>query len=270
MSSRILQEDSDLLLTESGDSVINDNFIGASGFVTGNPTLATTSIIQVHNILCDSITTSNPVVSDANLDEEETFTAVNIVTGSPTLATASINQVHVILGNNILTGNPVVPAANMDEEETFEADSFVTGNPVVNSSAIRQTQIFLTTNITLGVPSVETTTILQDHIISGNSIVTSAPTLEDTSFNQNQNLSANSITTGIPILTTAFYNAALRRIVDISSTNKTSATLDEIEGNTATITELSNVINFSGSSNSSVVPATNNSATLSNPINEVA
>ena len=65
-------------------------------------------------------------------------------------------------------------------------------------------------------------------------------------------------------------NAALRRIVDISSTNKTSATIDEIEGNTATITELSNVINFSGSSNSSVVPATNNSATLSNPINEVA
>jgi hypothetical protein len=158
----------------------------------------------------------------------------------------------------------------MDEEETFEADSFVTGNPVVNNSTIRQIQILLTSNITLGIPSVETTTILQDHIISGNSIVTSAPTLEDTSFNQNQNLSANSITTGIPILTTAFYNAALRRIVDISSTNKTSATLDEIEGNTATITELSNVINFSGSSNSSVVPATNNSATLSNPINEVA
>ena len=46
-------------------------------------------------------------------------------------------------------------------------------------------------------------------------------------------------------------NAALRRIVDISSTNKTSATIG-------------------GSSNSSVVPATNNSATLSNPINEVA
>ena len=65
-------------------------------------------------------------------------------------------------------------------------------------------------------------------------------------------------------------NAALRRIVDISSTNKTSATLDEIEGNTATITELSNVVSFINSSNSSVLPATNNSATLNNPINEVA
>jgi citrate lyase alpha subunit len=83
MSSRILQEDSDLLLTESGDSVINDNFIGASGFVTGNPTLATTSIIQVHNILCDSITTTN----------------------APTLATTSISQVHNILCDSITTGN---------------------------------------------------------------------------------------------------------------------------------------------------------------------
>jgi hypothetical protein len=83
MSSRILQEDSDLLLTESGDSVINDNFIGASGFVTGNPTLATTSIIQVHNILCDSITTN-----------------------APTLATTSIIQVHNILCDSITTNAP--------------------------------------------------------------------------------------------------------------------------------------------------------------------
>jgi hypothetical protein len=81
MSSRILQEDSDLLLTESGDSVINDNFIGASGFVTGNPTLAPTSISQVHNILCDSIT------------------------NAPTLATTSIIQVHNILCDNITTSN---------------------------------------------------------------------------------------------------------------------------------------------------------------------
>ena len=48
MSSRILQEDNSLLLTEANEPLVNENFIAVSGFSTGSPTVTSTAITQVH------------------------------------------------------------------------------------------------------------------------------------------------------------------------------------------------------------------------------
>jgi len=38
MSSRILQEDTSLLLTEANETIVNDNYIHADAFYSGSPT----------------------------------------------------------------------------------------------------------------------------------------------------------------------------------------------------------------------------------------
>jgi len=70
MTSRVLQENTDLILTENSNVLINDNFISTEGFVTGTPVIATSSIGQQHNITCTGITTSPVVVSTSNISQQ--------------------------------------------------------------------------------------------------------------------------------------------------------------------------------------------------------
>jgi hypothetical protein len=88
-------------------------------------------------------------------------------------------------------------------------------------------------------------------------------------------MSANILQENLDLLLTEFGvgilndSAALRRVVDITSTNNTSATLNVIDNNGVTITELPNAVSFIASSNSLVITPTNNSTEINNTINEV-
>jgi len=64
MSSRILQENSSLLLTENNEPLINDNFISTEGFVTGSPVVNTTAIAQDHDLSCTFIVTQSPILTE--------------------------------------------------------------------------------------------------------------------------------------------------------------------------------------------------------------
>ena len=66
MSSRILQEDTSLLLTEANETIVNDNYIHADAFYSGSPTLQTTSLTQSHNLSGTSITTGLPHLGTAD------------------------------------------------------------------------------------------------------------------------------------------------------------------------------------------------------------
>jgi hypothetical protein len=68
MSANILQENLDLLLTEFGVGILNDNFIGAAGFVTGNPVVNSSTIQQVQILLTSDITLGVPSVETTTLD----------------------------------------------------------------------------------------------------------------------------------------------------------------------------------------------------------
>ena len=158
MTSRILQENTDLLLTQSSDPLINDNFIGANGFSTANPQIASTAIAQIHALTSVAIVTQDPVVSSTAIAQEHSLTALGFVTGSPVANQAALTQDHGLTASGFSTGSPVVSDATMTEDESFATSPVVTGTPEVNSTAISQNYSLVTDGILTGRPDVEDAT----------------------------------------------------------------------------------------------------------------
>jgi hypothetical protein len=156
MTSRVLQEDSALLLSEANDPLINENYLGADSFVTGTPTLQTSSITQQHNITCTNLLTGQVVISTATIAQEHDLTADIIVTGSFVVSSVIITQEHNLLSNNIVTLQPSVPSVSIVEHEVVVAPSFITGIPVVQSSSIGQVHTLSPSSIQTSRPVVGT------------------------------------------------------------------------------------------------------------------
>ena len=155
MTSRILQENTDLLLTQSNDPLINDNFIGADGFSTGNPQLATTALAQTHTLTSVAIVTQDPVVSSTAIAQEHSLTALGFNTGTPVANQTTLAQEHSLTASAILTGFPAVANATMVEGENFTPPSFITGTPSVGSPTLTQDYTLTSSNILTGMPEVE-------------------------------------------------------------------------------------------------------------------
>jgi len=68
MSSRILQENSSLLLTENNEPLINDNFISTDNVLTLPPVLSPTTIEQNHALLGTPIVTQSPILTEPFYD----------------------------------------------------------------------------------------------------------------------------------------------------------------------------------------------------------
>ena len=138
MTSRVLQENTDLILTENSNVLINDNFISTEGFVTGTPVVSTSSIGQQHNITCTGITTSPVVVSTSNISQQHDLSCNIIVTGNTVVNNAVFNQIHGLQVVSFTTGQPVVSNSTMIEDEAINVPSFTTGTPVLQTTAITQ------------------------------------------------------------------------------------------------------------------------------------
>ena len=155
MTSRVLQENSDLLLTQSSDPLINDNFIGANGFSTASPQIASTAIAQIHALTSVSIVTQSPVVSSTAITQEHSLTALGFNTGTPVANQTTLAQEHSLTASAILTGFPAVADATMVEGENFAPPSFITGTPSVGSPTLTQDYTLTSSNILTGMPEVE-------------------------------------------------------------------------------------------------------------------
>ena len=158
MTSRILQENTDLILTQSSEPLINDNFIGANGFSTASPQIASTAITQIHILTSVSIVTQSPVVSSTAIAQEHSLTALGFTTGNPVANQAALTQEHDLTASGFSTGSPVVSDATMTEDESFSTSPVVTGTPEVNSTAISQNYSLVTDGILTGRPDVEDAT----------------------------------------------------------------------------------------------------------------
>ena len=178
MTSRILQENSSLILTQSSEPIINENYIGANSFVvvapvvqstaitqvhvsnviditTGQPVVSTSSLSQVQNLTTDNTTTGQPVVSTSNITQLQGFTTGNTTTGQPIVPVSAVGQLHILTTSNTDTGSPIVSNATAIEDEVSTASPIVTGNPVVNSTSITQSNSFSAGSILTGRPDVE-------------------------------------------------------------------------------------------------------------------
>ena len=132
MTSRILQEDSSLILTQASEPIINENYIGANGFSVVAPVVQNTAITQVH-----------------------VNNVIDITTGQPIVSVSTVSQLHLLTTSNTDTGSPIVSNATAIEDEVSTASPIVTGNPVLNSTPITQSNSFSAGSILTGRPDVE-------------------------------------------------------------------------------------------------------------------
>ena len=154
MTSRILQQDSGLILTEASEPIINEDFIGVNGFSTGNPVLQTTAITQDHVTNVISIVTGQPVISTTAINQVQSLSSTSIATGNVVVLPTAITQDHNVQASSILTGNPVVSLATLTEEENFSVDSILTGSPTVGSTSLTQVNNLSPENIVTQRPDV--------------------------------------------------------------------------------------------------------------------
>lgn len=132
MTSRILQENSSLILTQASEPIINENYIGANGFSVVAPVVQSTAITQVH-----------------------VNNVIDITTGQPIVSVSTVSQLHLLTTSNNATGSPIVSNATAIEDEVSTASPIVTGNPVLNSTSITQSNSFSAGGILTGRPDVE-------------------------------------------------------------------------------------------------------------------
>ena len=132
MTSRILQENSSLILTQASEPIINENYIGANGFSVVAPIIQSTAITQVH-----------------------VNNVIDITTGQPIVSVSTVSQLHLLTTGNTDTGSPVVSNVTAIEDEVSTASPIVTGNPVLNSTSITQSNSFSAGSILTGRPDVE-------------------------------------------------------------------------------------------------------------------
>ena len=175
MTSRILQEDSSLILTQASEPIINENYIGANSFVVVAPVVQSTAITQVYVSNVIDITTGQPIVSTSSLSQLQNLTTGNTVTGSPVVSTSSLSQVQ-----NLTTGNTT------------------TGQPIVSISAVGQVHLLTTGNTTTGQPIVSNAIAIEDEVSTASPIVTGNPVVNSTPITQINSFSAGSILTGRP------------------------------------------------------------------------
>ena len=179
MTSRILQEDSSLILTEASEPLINEDFIGANGFSTDAPVIQTTAITQNHVTNVISIVTGQPLISTTAIAQDQDLISDNIVTGQTAFSTTAIVQDHDLSSDSILTGNVVVLATALTQDHDLDANVIVTGAPIVPTITMIEDEVSTAEPIVTGVPEVNPTAISQNNVLGARNILTGRPDVED-------------------------------------------------------------------------------------------
>ena len=164
MSSRILQQDSDALLTQNNEFLINENFIAANSIVTGSPVVGSTSITQDHNIAPIDISTGASVVSTTGITQDHSLSTVGVISGQVVISTAGLIQSHSLQANDLATASPVIPSVNATELENFTVASIVTGLPTIGQPSFTQVN-------NIGLSDVETSSPIVESASDPNAII---------------------------------------------------------------------------------------------------
>ena len=181
MTSRILQENSSLILTQASEPIINENYIGANGFVVVAPVVQSTAITQVHVSNVIDITTGQPIVSTSSLSQLQNLTTGNTVTGSPVVSTSSLSQVQNLTTGNTTTGQPIVSISAVGQVHLLTTSNTDTGSPIVSNATAIEDEVSTASPIVTGSPEVNSTPITQINSFSAGGILTGRPDIEDAS-----------------------------------------------------------------------------------------
>jgi hypothetical protein len=164
MSSRILQQNNDALLTQANEFIVNENFIAANSIVTGSPVVGTTGITQDHNSTPSSISTGSPTVSSTAITQDHNLEITGIVAGQVVISTSGLIQNHSLQANDLATASPVIPSVDATELENFTVASIATGLPTVGQPSFTQVN-------NIGLSDVETSSPIVESASDPNAII---------------------------------------------------------------------------------------------------
>ena len=179
MTSRILQENSSLILTQASEPIINENYIGANSFGVVAPVVQSTAITQVHVNNVIDITTGQPVVSTTSLSQVQNLSANDTTTGQPSVSTSSVSQLHGLTTSNTTTGQPIVSISAVGQVHLLTTSNTATGSPVVSNATAIEDEVSTASPIVTGNPVVKSTPITQSNSFSAGGILTGRPDVED-------------------------------------------------------------------------------------------
>ena len=181
MTSRVLQEDSSLLLTEASEVIINDDFIATNSVVTGTPSNQTTPISQSHTLSGTDLSTGSPVLAGTAVTQEHTITLSGFTSGSVVISSAVVTQGHGLLSNSVVTSNVSIGTTDLAEGHTLTATGFITGSPSVSVANMDEEETAVAPAFVTGVPSVGTAAITgQVHNLGAYSLLTRRPEVNTT------------------------------------------------------------------------------------------
>lgn len=113
MSSRVLQQNDEALLTQDDDFIINELSVNNTGRIlqqNGDPLLTENRefIINENSIAANRVVTGEPLIPSVDLTEQEGFGVTSVTTGSPTVGSTSLTQVNNLLPEDVVTQRPDV------------------------------------------------------------------------------------------------------------------------------------------------------------------
>ena len=179
MTSRILQENSSLILTQASEPIINENYIGANSFVVVAPVVQSTAITQVHVNNVIDITTGQPVVSTSSLVQLQNLSTNDTTTGQPSVSTSSVSQLHELTTGNTTTSQPVVSVSTVVQLHILTTSNTDTGSPIVSNATAIEDEVSTASPIVTGNPVLNSTSITQSNSFSAGGILTGRPDVED-------------------------------------------------------------------------------------------
>ena len=179
MTSRILQENSSLILTQASEPIINENYIGANSFVVVAPVVQSTAITQVHVNNVIDITTGQPVVSTSSLVQLQNLSTNDTTTGQPSVSTSSVSQLHELTTGNTTTSQPVVSVSTVVQLHILTTSNTDTGSPIVSNATAIEDEVSTASPIVTGTPVLNSTSITQSNSFSAGGILTGRPDVED-------------------------------------------------------------------------------------------
>jgi hypothetical protein len=203
MSSRILQQNNDALLTQANEFIVNENFIAANSIVTGSPVVDTTGITQDHNSTPSSISTGSPTVSSTAITQDHNLSPSDVSSGQVIVANTAITQRHDLSSTSITSGQPVVATSGITQDHNLDITGIVAGQVVISTSGLIQNHSLQANDLATAspvIPSVDATE-LENFTVA--SIVTGLPTVGQPSFTQVHNIGLSDVETPSPIVESA-------------------------------------------------------------------
>ena len=203
MSSRILQQDSDALLTQNNEFIINENFIAANSIVTGSPVVGSTGITQDHNISPTNISTGASVVSTTGITQDHNIAPSGITSGQPVVSTSAITQAHDLSASGIVSGQPVVATSGITQDHNLSTVGVIAGQVVISTAGLIQNHSLQANDLATAspvIPSVDATE-LENFTVAP--VTTGTPTVGQPSFAQVHNIGLADVVTSSPIVQSA-------------------------------------------------------------------